>query len=236
MIAMKKHLRLIGSFLAIAILFSSCLKDNDYQPLPNGLVSFINAYPDAHAITYTLSSNKVTTQEYKSYTLPIRVFPGNRDLRVYSHNNNSGEYEKKIIDTTITVKDSTGYSAFTYGSKEDPVFAMVKDQSIKDLNQKSGTRFFNFANNVTKVNLFFGDDTDATYSARPIETPTSASANESFKATKSGKLKLQVTDETGKTIATRENYTFKEGLYYTVFLSGTKDADKNGLYIGVLPH
>lgn len=236
MIAMKNTLKLIGSFLLISTLFSSCLKDNDYVPIPSGYITFINSFSEAEAISYALNGNRVTSQKYKSYDLPIGAYTGDRNLKVFSHHSISNEYREPLIDTNVTIKDSTGYSAFTFGTLDHPRFALIKDQSIADLKDNSGVRFLNLANEVAKVNLVIGDESAPIFADRALETQETATLNQAFKASESGTLTLHITDDKGATIVTRENYTFKKGLYYSIFLIGTKDAKENDLYIGVIPH
>ncbi|ULT23995.1 hypothetical protein KUH03_33580 [Sphingobacterium sp. E70] len=51
-----------------------------------------------------------------------------------------------MVDTTVTIKDSTIYTSFVYGNKTKAVQVITTDKVNKDIkNTESGVRFFNFA-------------------------------------------------------------------------------------------
>ncbi|QBQ40827.1 hypothetical protein [Sphingobacterium psychroaquaticum] len=230
---MKKFsIRLLVCVVAGVFAFTSCLKDdNDYVPMPEGYMVFVNAFPEASGVIYNLDGRNINgyvPTPFQSY-VGSRLFVGKRNLRIGSADEN-----KVLIDSNITVKDTTAYTSFVYGTKELPKFAMTTDKGIENLGDKFGVRYFNFANGTGETNLFLGDATEPLFAKRPIETGATVVANEAFQATASGTIKLTVKDNAGTTLATRGDFVFQKGRYYTIILTGKKDDTKTPLYIGVV--
>lgn len=230
---MKKFsIRLLLCSIVGLLAFNSCLKDdNDNTPIPNGLMVYVNAFPEEDALHYYVDgrsiSNNLAPVAYKSYTA-TRLFTGKRNLKVTPYHSNI-----TIIDSTLTIKDSIAYTSFVYGTKEVPVFAVAEDKGIQGLGNKFGLRYFNLANKTEGTNLFVGDDTEALFSNRALETGESVVTNQAFVATETTKSNLIVKDNAGKELAKRE-FTFQKGRYYTIMLTGVKDDPKTPLYIGVI--
>ncbi|WP_437921611.1 DUF4397 domain-containing protein [Sphingobacterium sp. LRF_L2] len=209
--------------------FTSCLKDDDSTILPMGYMTFINSYPDASSIYYSTDRGTIPLP-YKSFS-PATMLIGNRNIAVYAYGTN-----KAILDTTVTIKDSMAYSSFIFGTEAAPRFAMTQDKSIENLGMNSGFRFLNLANDSEEINLIIGSETTATFTNRATETGATAVAHQEFVAKSSGNMTLKITDADGTTLATRESYSFRQGYYYTIMLSGKKDDTENPLYIGIVAH
>ena len=230
-----KNYRLFN-FIAIALaalFLTSCLKDNDDQPIPGALFTMVNGYSDANAVIYYADGGSLQNPSYplgfKSYT-QIGLFTGARKIAV------SAEYNKILTDTTITVKDSTIYTSFLFGSKSKPVQVVTTDRINKDIkNTESGLRFFNFAEGTDLVSLKIGDLTSPTeWTNRAKETQNSASAHQGFIAQKSGTFTVTARDKAGKTIATRSDIKLVEGYYYSLILIGKANDENKPLYIGLV--
>jgi len=196
-------------------------------------MTFINGFSESSQVIYDLNGpNSPFAVQYQAYLRPPNgVHPGKRNLEIYTY-----DQRTSLIDTTITVQDSSAYSTFAYGTLENPKFAFIEDVSLENLADKSGYRFLNLANEIGKVNLFLGDESTPLFSDRAMETGASAVENQSFIAEKSGSFSITVTDGTGTEIATRNNYEFKKGQYYTFILIGTKGDTNTPPYIGIVAY
>lgn len=231
-----KNYRLFN-FIAIAVatfLLSSCLKDDDNdQYIPTGVFTMVNGYSDANAVIYYADGGYIQQPYYplnfKSYN-QVFLFTGTRRISI------SSEYNNVLLDTTITIKDSTLYTSFMYGNKAKPAQVITTDRVNKDIkNTESGVRFFNLAEGTDQVTLQIGDQASpAEWSNRSKETQTSATAHQGFIAQKSGTYTLTVKDKTGKSIATRKDVKLMENHYYTLILIGKANDQKTPLYIGVV--
>jgi len=233
---MKKFsVKLWMSLVVGAVGLAGCLKDgDDTPPIPAGVVTFVNAFSDAAAVSYridgqTLGSNGGSSFDFKTFSVG-RLRAGNRRLEIFAQNRSNG-----LLDSTIVVKDSTGYSTFIYGTAAAPRFAMVQDETIENLGEKTGLRFLHLANGVAEVSVFLGDEGTASFAGRPLETGASAEANRTFTAKESGSFALFAKDADGKELAKR-NYEFLKGHYYTIMLIGTDGHSERPLYLGVIAH
>ncbi|WP_313267147.1 DUF4397 domain-containing protein [Sphingobacterium sp.] len=225
------------NFIAIALatfLLSSCLKDNDDQRVPMALFTMVNGYSDANAVIYYADGGALQNpnypMEFKSYRPIVGLFTGARKIAV------SAEYNSILTDTTITVKDSTIYTSFLFGTKAKPVQVITTDRINKDIkNTETGLRFFNFAEGTDMVSLKIGDQASPSeWTNRAKETQNSASAHQGFIAQKSGTFTVTARDKAGKTIATRSDIKLVEGYYYSLILIGKANDEKKPLYIGLV--
>ncbi len=230
-----KNYRLFN-FIAIALatfLLSSCLKDNDDQRIPRAIFTMVNGYTDANAVVYYADGGALQSPYYpldfKSYR-QVGLFTGARKIAV------SAEYNTVLVDTTVTIKDSTIYTSFIYGNKSKPVQVITTDKINKEIkNTESGLRFFNFAEGTDQVTLQIASQTSPTeWTNRAKETQNSATAHQGFIAQKSGTYTVIAKDKAGKTIATRKDIKLAENYYYSLILIGKATDEKNPLYLGLV--
>lgn len=231
---MKKNRLFNFILLALATcLLSSCLKDKDYQRIPAGLLTMVNGYTDANAVVYYADGGSLQNPYYplnfKSYS-QVGLFTGARKIAI------STEYNKVMIDTTVTIKDSTFYTSFVYGNKSKPAQVMTTDRINKDVkNTESGLRFFNFAEGTDQVTLQIGDqNSPIEWTNRAQETQNSATAHQGFIAQKSGTFSAIVKDKSGKTVASRQDLKLDQNYYYSLILIGKLNDDKNPPYLGLV--
>jgi len=198
-----KNYRLFN-FIAIALaafFLTSCLKDNDDQPIPAALLTMVNGYTDANAVIYFADGGPLQNPNYplgfKSYA-QIGLFTGARRIAV------SAEYNTKLTDTTVTIKDSTIYTSFLFGTKAKPVQVITTDRINKDIkNTESGLRFFNLAEGTDLVTLKIGDQASPSeWTNRAQETQNSASAHQGFIAQKSGTFTVIKPEKLSQHVAT----------------------------------
>ena len=229
-------------YVVLGTLFlTSCLKDPD-GPTPSyryGGMIFINAYPEAHGVYFRIDEKTVqfpTTDyiiPYKSIGPLVGLYSGSRRFEVFSENFGS---KTPIIDTSITVTDSTYYSSIVYGDKESPKYLLATDTELKDLDQGSGIRFFNLANELDEATLLFDDKAVEAFTDRAQESDSTLTTTEKFLALSSGGQTLTAKDKEGNEIAKRENFQFQKGRYYSIILIGSKSNADTPYYIGIVPH
>lgn len=230
-----KNYRLFNFIAIIATTFflSSCLKDNDDQRIPGALFTMVNGYNDANAVVYYADGGSLQNPyyplEFKSYA-QVGLFTGARKIAI------SAEYNEVLLDTTVTVKDSTIYTSFVYGTKTKPVQVITTDRINKDIKEsESGLRFFNFAEGTDQVTLKIADQpSPEEWKDRAQETQNSATAHEGFIAQKSGTYTVTAKDKAGKTIASRSGIKLAEGYYYSLILIGKPNDEKRPLYLGLV--
>ena len=211
---------------------SSCLKDkDDYQYIPAGFMIHVNAFAEDHSLYYYIDgrglNNNMAPLAFKSYA-STNLFTGQRKYKVLSQNLN-----KALVDSTITVKDSTAYMSFVFGTKEKPVLGISTDKAIPALGDKAAFRYYNLANGVAETNLYIGGTETPLFSNRATETGATIVQHQTFQANTSGNHSLVVKDNAGKELVKRD-YNFSKGRYYTIILTGTKDDATTPLYIGVV--
>jgi len=231
-----KNYRLFNfiSIVLATFLLSSCLKDNDDQKIPMALFTMVNGYSDANAVVYYADGGALQNpnypMEFKSYRPIVGLFTGARKIAV------SSEYNSILTDTTITVKDSTIYTSFLFGTKSKPVQIITTDRINKEIkNTESGLRFFNLAEGTDQVTLQIGSETSPSeWTNRAKETQNSANAHQGFIAQKSGTFTVTARDRAGKTIATRSEIKLAEGYYYSLILIGKANDQNKPLYIGLV--
>lgn len=218
--------------LALGVfLFSGCLKDNDYTRIPSAGLYMFNGYPDASGLAIYLDQNHVRSPYnpliYRGVDY-ANAYTGNRRLRILTPN---GEL---LADSTLVMRDSMIYSSFMYGRQENPKHVITEDRAVSGLeNGQSAVRFLNLADVAGAISLTIGDEEIPSFSSRPTETQSSATANESFVAKSSGNHTLIIKDAAGNELARRENVSLVSELYYTIILVGIDGNENMPLYIGI---
>lgn len=229
-------------FLALgSLLLSSCLKNND-GPTPTfryGGMIYINAYPDAFSTYFRIDEKSIQFPgndkgiPYKSIGPLIHPFPGSHRFEVFSANHGNNTL---IIDTSITIRDSTYYSSIIFGDKVNPKYLLATDVPLADLNNGSAVRFFNLANELEDASLFFDDKAITAFGNRPQASDSTLIENQKFQALSSGGVTITAKDKEGNEFAKRENFQFQKDRYYTIILIGTKSNTDTPYYLGVVAH
>lgn len=217
---------LIGSFL-----LSSCLKDDEYTPIPVAGLTMVNGYVGDNGIIYYVGQRAVEPLAYKTYT-HANVLEGNRSLIIRGLNS-----PELLIDTTVSIEDSTYYSSFAFGTNDNPKHFIVKDKVIETelANDKVGVRFFNASEVDGQVSLQIGDQAlEPTFQNRAVDNQTSATEHQDFLAHGSGTFTLTIKDGSGAVLATREAVKLDASGYYSIVLLGNPADDSKPLYIGVI--
>jgi len=225
---------LMAGLLVLATL-NSCMKDDDYEEVPVGVVTTVNGYVSSNGVIYAVDNNTVQFNydplvQYKEYNA-FRIFQGNRRFRIFT------ETEDPLVDETYNFKENTYYTSFVYGWQEDIRHLLTEDQLLESLGSESGMRFFHLSPSEGKVNVYLDNEETLLYGEREYEGGDNSEEVEdndhaTFVAQSSGKHTIIITDEAGETLVERE-YTFKQGWHYSIILIGD-DSMARPLYIGIV--
>lgn len=218
------------------LLLNSCLKDDPNPYLPQATLRVVNAYTHSPALHYTADNNIMISPAapllFKSYNANfISLYTGNRRIKAIDNN------YKVISDTVYNFRDSTYYSSFVYGDATKSSHLITTDIPLKNLDSKSGLRFFHLAQNTAKVNVYVNNMQTPLFLNRDFQknaTATEAVENAKFVAQDGGRKKLIVTNEAGTTILERE-YDFLREQHYSIILIGDNNNANQPLYLGIVP-
>ncbi|NGM61782.1 DUF4397 domain-containing protein [Sphingobacterium sp. SGG-5] len=224
---------LMAGLLVLATL-NSCMKDDDYEEVPVGVVTMVNGYVSSNGVIYAVDNNTI---QYSYNPLPyqkydaFRIFPGNRRLRIFT------ETEEQLVDETYNFEENTYYTSFIYGLQEDARHLLTKDQLLENLGSESGMRFFHLSPSAGQVNVYLDNKETLLFGERTYENGDGEEVeddeNIQFVAQSSGKHTIIITDEADETLVERE-YTFKEGWHYSIILIGDDSTDVRKLYLGIV--
>lgn len=203
---------LVGFFMASAILFSSCKKDNPVHVPAAGLMVF-NLVPDQQGIDVTADNNRLfnTPLSYFNYSgnyLPL--YTGNRTLQSYAVGNTT-----TLTTNTATLADSAYYSLFIMGTDGAYKGVLVEDK-LDSLPVSTGNAFVRYVNGIT------GEDDHGVTIEKGSEQ-IFAGTNKlgfvsSFKEVTPGDISVSVSSE-GSEPVTRDIPVVKDGIY-TILISG----------------
>lgn len=228
---------LIIACMAGVALLSSCLKDEDVQPIPAAGLTMVNSFIESQSVIYGIDGraiqNNFSPLTYRHYGF-IEVYArSNRRLEVYASGNQN---QIQLVDTTFAVRDSVFYSSFVYGTGNMPQHFLTEDRvpaGTTDPTAIAAVRFFNLANTPHRVTLKIGEtDPVPAFGNRPTETPQSGKAGEDFVVVPTGTYEVTVEDEDGTTLASRTGIALSAGSYTTIFLTGA-EATPGSYYVGV---
>lgn len=222
---MKKlngYARPLAALLVMALLFTSCMKNNtDIATQPStaaGLMAF-NLAPDKAAVGFTLSNNQLRNPAlgYTDFTgayLPIYI--GNREVRSVDYYTGS-----TIATTNGNFADSMYYSVFVVGNNGSYRNVLVQD-NLSALTVSSGKAWVRYVNAITDS------------SARPVVNIGDGAVNEtagyatvsSFVQVDAGSVSTTVQD--GGNINAARTLTLEANKVYTVLLLGVPGSTEPG--------
>lgn len=221
--------KLLFAVLLGTLTLSSCLKDNDYEPVPHAVLTMVNAFTGTNSVGYFAENTNINTYGNIKYQHPDfrNLFVGNRRIRIID------EQQKVLVDSNFTFKDSLYYSSFIFGEQAKFDHILVEDASVTDLGSNTAYRFLHLSNSDAKVSVYIGSETEPVFSDRETEDATSQLTSKTFISKPAGTHKIVVKDEDGATIVERE-FQFESKAYYSLVLIGEKDNANKPLYLGIL--
>jgi len=227
----KNKFFIFASFIIGSFLLSGCLKDDEYTPVPVAGLTMVNGFTDDQGLIFYIGQRAVEPLMYRTFA-GVNVLEGNRNMMVRSLNS-----RESLIDTTVTIMDSTYYSSFVFGVSDQPKHFITEDKAVESSleNNEAAIRFFNAAELDGNVSLQIGSqDLEPSFQNRPVDNQVSATEHQDFLAKTSGTFTLTAKDASGNTLATRESVKLEAGGYYTLILLGDPNNDSTPLYIGVI--
>ncbi|MGK9127752.1 DUF4397 domain-containing protein [Olivibacter sp. SA151] len=235
----KNYFVLLMMLFVGGLTFSACSNDDDgYTYLPQSAVQFVNAYPYEEALGFKMDGYTVNRQGKVDYGMYLRYQPFGVGTGKFSAGISGTD--ESIVDSTITLKDSTSYTSIVYGTEEVATSILVEDKRPSDFDQgKAYVRFFNVADNTVAmdVNLINASQTTEVFTNRGYDNQTSATANQGFIAVSAGIYTIQFTDVNGTELAKRnETADLKQGGFYTIIARGIKDNTSTPLAVGLVSH
>jgi len=239
---LKKNLVLLMTMIIGGLTFSAC-NDNDdggYTYIPQSTFQIINAYPHAdEGLGFALGQEKINLEGPLKYGQKTRYI-GPLVPNSYDYSVGISGTDTPILDTTITLKDSTYHTSIIYGTEEFPSSIFVDDKQPSDFDQsKANVRFFNVADNTVSlnVNLVGSGDPVEVISGRGADNQSTAKQNQVFKPVATGVYSIQFTDESGDEVAKKEEtVTLNAGGYYTIIAKGIKGDAENPITVGFVDH
>lgn len=239
---LKKNLVLLMMVIIGGLTFSAC-NDNDgdgYTYYPQSYFQIINAYSHAdEGLGFKFGEGKINLEaplKYGEYTGYLGPATPNK----YDYSAGISGTEESILDTTITLKDSTYHTSIIYGTEEFPASIFVDDKQPSDFDQgKANVRFFNVADNTVPLNvkLVGSGDPVEVVSGRAADNQSTAKQSQVFKPVATGVYTIQFTDESGDEVAKKEEtVTLNPGGYYTIIAKGIKGDAEEPITVGFVDH
>lgn len=233
---MRKRSVMYAIALVGVLLSSSCLKDDDTEPIPAAGLTMINSFVGSPGVSYEIDGQPAQSNlillPYRNFDYTNLFVREGRRLQVYASADGA-----LLADTVFNAQENVYYSSFIYGTSGQPRHFLTEDripEGTSDPAAVAGVRFYNLANTPHRVTLTIGTAEQLpSLGNRPTETPQSGKTGEAFIVHPTGTYNLTVEDENGEALATRSGIALVEGSYTTIFLTGDESIS-GSYYIGAL--
>ena len=138
----RSKLRTILCGVALVLLLSSCLDDDDgnVTPLPLAYVSIYHESPDAPLLDISVDGRQVNRLEFTDYTGYLNFYTGDRNFKINSFNATNS-----LVDTTVNFVDGGFYSVFIVNNLTNVETLAVRDSSSVPAEGKAKVRFINLS-------------------------------------------------------------------------------------------
>lgn len=157
--AMRKIAGIV-CYMFVLLSLSSCLDDENIDPVPVALVSFFHASPNAPDLDVLLDDQRLFNQplKYTDYFSYRRFYTGNRDLSFNAHNASN-----VLTDTSYNFQADKAYSVFVI-NELDALSTLIVQDSVDTLNEgKAWIRMIHLSPDGPAVNLTVGDASTPTF-------------------------------------------------------------------------
>jgi len=205
--------------IAMAVLFSACLKNKDEGPsIPvAGLMAF-NLAPDQQSIVFSLSGNSLTPAPlaYTSFSGGYQnIYAGNRTVNAFDYPDNV-----PLASIEQNFEQNKYYSVFLLGSS-DKYKNVISVDNLDSLSASTGNAYVRYVNAI-------GDST--VNPTVTINAGASSIANDNanfgdvseFKAVSPGEISIAAKNATG--VDASRSITVESRKVYTILLVGTPGA------------
>lgn len=216
MLYLRKSLVPVLGFMATAILFTACLKndDDDFHKIPASGLMAANLAPDQESMVITLSGNVLTQQPlgYSNFTGGYRnVYTGTREVAAYDYPLN-----QPLATVNHEFKDSTYYSLFVVGF-DGHYRNVIATDDFDNLSASSGKAYVRYVNaivdtvNTALVSVAQGGST-------VINDNAAFGQVGEFTAVDPGDINIAV--KQGGNVDVNRTITVEEKKVYTILLQG----------------
>lgn len=209
--------KFIGLFSIVALFsLTSCLDDNDVEPVSVAYVSIYHFSPDAPDIDVELDDRLIFNQalEYTDFSSYLRFYPGNRELTFTPYNANN-----ILVDTTYEFMAEKAYSVFVSGENANLSTLILEDKIETPATGKALVRFIQLAPDAAAVDLFLNEETS------PLVADRAFMESSEFQSLDANKYDLNVKAVSGtETLVSVDQTEFKEGGVYSIIMRGFENA------------
>ena len=210
---LKRRVGIIGMICLLAVLLSSCLKDNNnYVIQPAALVTVINASPDSQPLDFFMNQNKVNSFPiaYSNGLDYFRAYPGSRTANFYVAGT-----QQKVISDTITLQVNKYYSIFLSNHVSKPDVVFLTDSITTPAAGMASIRFVNLSPDAPAVDLGIQGGavliSNKSYKGFSLFVPVQGDNTYTLEIRQAG---------TSTVLASIANKTLHSGAVYTVWLQG----------------
>lgn len=215
----RKKAGIIGIFGLMAILFSSCLKNNDNANVdapPSALISVVNASPGTQPLDFYLDQNKANIQaiNYGSGLDYLKAYVGKRTATFYLAGT-----QQKVKSDTATLRADRFYTLYLTNVSTNPDFLLLQDAITKPADGTTTIRLVNVSADAPAVDL-------AIKNGQVLATNKAYKGYSDFVSIPGGNTHtLEVRQAGSNTVlATVNDVQLKSGSVYTVWLQGVTAA------------
>lgn len=200
-------------FVALVVVLSSCLDDDDnggMQPIPVAYVSIYHASPDAPGMDVYVDERAVNRLEFTDYTGYLNFYTGDRRFKINPFNATNA-----LVDTTFKFEDGGFYSLFIVNNLEKIEALTVRDTASTPESGKAKIRFINLSPDASALDVIFKDTTDPLFAEQAFKDPSDFIEVEAAKAS----LVLKASGSTEELVDLTD-VDFRSGRFYTIIARG----------------
>jgi hypothetical protein len=216
---LRKKARIIGMFGLMAVLLSSCLKNNDSNDVeapPSALISVVNASPGTQPLDFYLDQNKANIQaiNYGSGLDYLKAYVGKRTATFYLAGT-----QQKVKSDTATLRADRFYTLYLTNVSTAPDFLLLQDAITKPADGTTAIRLVNVSADAPAVDL-------AIKNGQVLATNKAYKGYSDFISIPGGNTHTLEERQAGTTtvLATVNDVQLKSGSVYTVWLQGVTAA------------
>ncbi|MFD1258992.1 DUF4397 domain-containing protein [Mucilaginibacter terrae] len=215
----KKQAIIAGMFGLIAVLFISCIKNNDNNDVtapPAALISVVNASPGTQPLDFYLDENKTNVQaiSYGSGLDYLRAYTGKRTATFYLAGT-----RQTVKSDTATLQADRFYTLYLTNVSTAPDFLLLRDSIARPASGMTAIRLVNVSASAPAVDL-------AIKSGQVLATNKAYKGFSSFVSIQGGNTYTLEVRQAGTTtvLATINDIQLKGNSVYTVWLQGVASA------------
>jgi hypothetical protein len=216
---LRKKAGIIGMFGLMAVLFSSCLKNNNDTNVdapPSALISVVNASPGTQPLDFYLDQNKANIQaiNYGSGLDYLKAYVGKRTATFYLAGT-----QQKVKSDTATLRANQFYTLYLTNVSTAPDFVLLRDSIVRPAAGTAAIRLVNVSADAPAVDL-------AIKNGQVLATNKAYKGYSPFVSIPGGNTHTLEVRQAGTTtvLATINDVQLKSSSVYTVWLQGVAAA------------